>query len=492
MTTIDEVRTYGGWRRARGIGLAGLGPVQTVILLAAIVVPLVSASISFQAFAVTAPAAALLAAGMLIRWDGTSLSMFLLQRLRWLIGTSRGYTAYRSGVMAPAEYAWQLPGVLAPTTVIDVPDPTGSNYGAVWDKRRGTLTVTLRCAAASTWLANPGQTDAWVANWGNWLASLGYQPMVDYVAITVDTAPGTGTRLTDYMVTRMVPTAPLAARRVLQQLVAAAPAASADVETRLSITFRPAASPAKPRSFTEALDEVTRALPGLQDSLALCGVTILGRATAGQLAAMMRVAFDPAARGAVARLPHADIETWLTWKTSGPVAAEELRDRYRHDGAVSVSWAMHEPPRQRVQADVLARLVTPGRYPKRVTLMYRPMSAGQAAGAVEKEHNAAQFRSAVARAKKKDQTARDSADMEHARQAAHEEAVGAGVGAISIVATVTVEDEADLGRAIADIESRGEAAKVRLRRLHHSQAAGFAATLPAGICLPVLATYFPR
>jgi hypothetical protein len=141
---------------------------------------------------------------------------------------------------------------------------------------------------------------------------------------------------------------------------------------------------------------------------------------------------------------------------------------------------------------VLARLLAPGDHPKRVTLLYRPLTAGQAASEVEQQVNAAQFRSAFRRARKLDPTARDIADHEQAAQAAREEALGAGVGLISLWVTTTVLDAADLGRAVADVESRSETCKVRLRRLWRSQAAGFAVTLPAGICPPVLSRHWPH
>jgi hypothetical protein len=47
--------------------------------------------------------------------------------------------------------------------------------------------------------------------------------------------------------------------------------------------------------------------------------------------------------------------------------------------------------------------------------------------------------------------------------------------------TATVTDECDLSAAVADIEARAEQSKIRVRRLFGSQAAGFAATLPAGV-----------
>jgi hypothetical protein len=145
-----------------------------------------------------------------------------------------------------------------------------------------------------------------------------------------------------------------------------------------------------------------------------------------------------------------------------------------------------------VHADVLSRLLAPGPYPKRVSLVYRPFSAGDAARVTEREVNAAAFRDALRAAQKRDENARDRADKERALQAAREEAAGAGVGLMSMFVTVTVLDEDELGRAVADIESQAEVAKIRLRRLWASQAAGFATTLPCGLCPPQLATQWAR
>jgi hypothetical protein len=358
----------------------------------------------------------------------------------------------------------------------------------------------LATAATATWLVDRDQAATWVANWGGWLSGLGYQPMVRWVTITVDTAPASGSRLADYMAGRVAPNAPAAARRVLSQLVEVSPAAAADVQTRVCITFDPAHSPARPSGLEESVAEIGRTLPGLVDSLGSCGLTVLGRATAADLVATVRAAFDPAARGDVARLAGAGaggrsgdaVNRWLDWDTAGPVAADEQYDRYRHDSGWSVSWAWHEAPRSNVHADVLSRLLAPGPYPKRVSLIYRPFSAGEAARTVEREVNAAAFRDALRAAQKRDANARDRADKERALRAAHEEAAGAGVGLISMFVTVTVPDEDELGRAVADIESRAEVAKIRLRRLWASQAAGFATTLPCGICPPQLATQWPR
>jgi len=478
------------------MGLMGLGPGQTIIVLGSVTIMIISASVSLRSLAVTGPPALMLIGANLLHWDGVPVVHGIRERLRWAVGSSRARTVYRGGVMAAGEHAWQLPGVLAPTTLLTVKDPLGGDFGVVYNRRLGTMTATLRCAATSTWLADADAAEAWVSNWGSWLASLGHHPIVQFVSTTVDSAPDSGSRLADYVASRQAPHAPPSARKVLQQLVEAAPAASADVETRVSITFRPAAAPTRPRTVEEALSEIARQLPGLQDGLASCGVTVLSRATAADLMATVRAAYDPTLRGAVAQLvgrySGPELERFLDWDTCGPIAADEARGHYVHDSATSVSWAWHEAPRQPVHSDVLARLMAPGPFPKRVSLIYRPLPAGDAARIVEKEVNAAAFRSAYKRAQRRDESARDLADRELAMRNALEEATGAGVGLLTLFITVTVLDDEDLGRAIADIESRADAAKIRLRRLWASQAAGFATTLPCGVCPPILATHWPR
>ena len=274
----------------------------------------------------------------------------------------------------------QLPGTLAATELLSAEDGRGGRYGLVRDRHTGYLTATLRVVPASTWLADTGDADGWVANWGAWLASLGYLPALRWVTVTVDTAPDPGSTLTDQVAAAIDPSAPRAALEIMDQLVATAPAAAADVDTRVSITFDPAASPAAPedrqRGGHRDRADADRAWNRRSGS---CGVTVLGRARAADIAGIVRTAFDPAVRGEVNRLLASGIspalEEQLNWASAGPAGAEERWDCYQHDSGISVTYAWREAPRQNVRSDVLARLVAPGPYPKRVSLQYRPFPA---------------------------------------------------------------------------------------------------------------------
>jgi len=489
-------RDYGGWRRSRRIGLWGLGAAGTFIMLIAAVMLILVAAVDVKALVYVAPPVVVVGALGLTRISGESLALKVTRRLRWWHASARGYTQYRASVVTEHPAGFTLPGVLAPATLLSAENGYGGRYGIVWDRRTGMLTPTLRVVPASTWLADRADADGWVANWGGWLASLGYVPMVRWVTVTIDTAPEPGSTLADAVARVIDPAAPATARQIMGQLVDAAPAAAADVDTRVSVTFDPKASPAAPKNLTEAAAETGRAMIGLESSLAACGVAVIGRLAAPEIAGVIRTAFDPAARGEVLRIAAqaraGNDPGMLEWADAGPVGAEELSDHYRHDSGISVTWAWHEAPRQNVTADVLARLICPGPYPKRVSLQYRPFPAAAATRVLEAEVNAATFREHYRNRTGRDETARDAHDQARARQAAAEEAAGAGVCLISLFVTVTVTSIDDLPHATAWTEAAAESSKIRLRRMTYSQAAGFAATLPCGICPADLARRMPH
>ena len=198
-------RDYGGWRLRRGIGLFGFGMGGTIAMLAALLVLIITAAASPAALLYVAPP--LLAGGGigLARAGGEPLALAALRRARWRYASSRDWTRYRVAVVAEHSPAWRLPGVLAPLALLDAEDGYGGRYALVLDRRTGMMTATLRVIPASTWLADRADADTWVANWGGWLASLGYLPAVRWVTVTIDTAPEPGSTLADSVAARARP-----------------------------------------------------------------------------------------------------------------------------------------------------------------------------------------------------------------------------------------------------------------------------------------------
>jgi len=99
----------------------------------------------------------------------------------------------------------------------------------------------------------------------------------------------------------------------MDQLVATAPAATADVDTRVSLTFDPAAFPSRPGTAAEAITEVGRTLPGMESALGACGVAVLARARAawlpGRQARLVIGAFARAGNSEPLD-PQDDLRTW--------------------------------------------------------------------------------------------------------------------------------------------------------------------------------------
>ncbi|NAZ81037.1 hypothetical protein GTR02_04305 [Kineococcus sp. R8] len=488
---MSGIRTYGGWRRTRGIGLFGLGATATLIVLGCAVVPLLGLAIDVRTGLTLAVPCALVTLVTCARIDGVPFSHLVIRRCQWRWAVARGYTSLRAGVVSDHPSAWQLPGVLAPTELLSVEDGRGGRFGLVRDRSSGLLTATLRCASTSTWLVDGADADAWVSNWHSWLASRGFDPLVAWVAVTVDTAPEPGSTLARNVGVRLDGSAPRDTQILMAELVDGSPSASADVDTRVSITFDPSRAGDRLDDLADQAAEVSRALSGMEAALSECGVTVLARCSATELAGCVRVAFDPTSRGDVESVVGAGTTVEeggpLSWETSGPVAAEEAWDHYRHDSGTSITWSWHEAPRQQVTSNVLVRLMSPSRYPKRVTMLYKPLSAGSASRLLEGQVNAAAFREAYRRSQGRDATARDQADQEQAQNAAREEALGAGVVLMSLYATITVTDPDDLPAAVADVEARADQSKVQVRRMFGAQSVGFATTLPAGIYPPFVA-----
>jgi hypothetical protein len=491
--TVAAPRTYGNWRKERGFGIGQLGTAQTLAVFGAVIVPVGLLGTLPRLLVVFGPLAVLVLLAVFVRVGGQSVADVGVRWARFTRARSAGWTELSGGLLTDHPRREDLPGPMAPVVPLSVDDGRGGKQGLLWDRRTGWLTVVLRVSPVGLDLVDAAQADAWVANLGAFYADLGYQAMVRHVAVTVDTAPSGGTTLRDYLAGRVDPDAPHAARLVMDELVATAPAVSAEVDTRVSITFDPARATPRPADLMHAVAEVVRWLPGLEAGLSSTGVSVLGRASVQWLIARLRMAYDPASRGEVVRAlrhaaerpaPDPDSEV-LRWSEAGPVRAQELWDRWRHDSGITVSWGLAEAPRQAVLARVLAPLVAPGPFPRRVTLLYLPYPAAAAADEVEKEIQNNAVRAGFAQRTRKDETPRERDDRARARQAAQEEAEGAGVGRFTLYVSTTISADTGtdelLAAAAADVEQRAGQSKLRLRRLRGAQPAGFAAALGLGI-----------
>ncbi|MEU5858897.1 SCO6880 family protein [Nocardiopsis dassonvillei] len=461
---------YGGWRRRRSVGFAGLDGRQSILLVMSLVVPLFAALVLGWALALwLVPFAVLTAIGAVVSVRGVWVVDLALALARYSLGRARGQSQYRAQLWAPWPRRGDLPGVLAPTHLLQADEAGRGPVGVVWNKQSGRMSATYLLSPGGALLADQEQVSARVAGWGETLAALADDTAITHASVTIDLQPEVGTQLTDHVQARTAPTAPPLARQVVQEVVAAAPVTTTRIRARMTLTINPMATRA--RDIPGGVAETLRSLGGL--SLTAAGVDVLRRASADDLVRIVRTAFDPAAEQVI------DPDAWAQtdWADAGPVSAQEEVSYYAHDGMYSATWCLVEAPRQQVRHDVLMPLLAPGYFPRRVSILYRTLSRGEAGRLLAREKDAANARTYYQQKTGRDPSARDDADAARAHQAAYEEAQGAGLVEFSIFVTTTVRTLEQLVEASREVEQAASQSRLRLRPCWGGQAAAFATGL---------------
>lgn len=486
MTTESAPRSYGHWTKPKTAGLLGLSAIGTAILfIGAGFSVIVTMTSNILNGIITAAVFGLFLMTVAVKdKHGQSLLTRVTTQLGWMATKGQGTHIYRSGPLGRAEWGTvQLPGLAAGSRLTEWRDSYNRPFALIQIPMTSDYTVVVGTEPDGAALVDREQVDVWVAEWGMWLASLGDEPGIEAVSVTIETAPDTGTRLRREVTSRIDPNAPEFAKTLLHDLVEQYPAGSATIKAYVAITFTAAArAGGKKRTPEEMGRELASRLPGLTQSLSATGAGATHPLSAQELCEVIRVAYDPAAARLIDDANAAGDIPELYWPEVGPTAHQANWDSYRHDSAVSVTWMMSGAPRGNVPSSILARLLAPHRdvARKRVTLLYRPIDAAKAAAIVEADVSASTFN--VQSTNKP--TARNLTATRAALATAQEEADGAGLVNFGLLVTATVTNQAQEADAKAAIDNLSATARLRLRIVHGSQDSAFAAALPLGLVLP--------
>ncbi|MCB7138250.1 SCO6880 family protein [Cellulosimicrobium marinum] len=399
----------------------------------------------------------------------------------------RGESLYVAGPAGKVrDGSFTLPGLMAPSSLSEHQDAFGNRFGLIRLRAARHYTVVLEAYPDGDALVDQSTIDSQVAHWGAWLAQLGVDEGIVGASVTVETAPDSGVRLT-----RMVrgnideETAHPFAVNVATELVGELATGSPTIVTRLALTFSGTNIEGKSgdRGLTAMAEEIGNRLPVLLSSLWETGAGTSVRAcTAQDIIDFTRTAYDPTVAAQIEQA-RADGGTGLSWAEAGPTWHDDgALEVYYHDRAVSKSWQMYRGPNGMFFSNSLRRLVepTPGVLRKRVTILYRPIPAGEATDVVESDINNATFGASS----KQRATARQQQRLAYAKKAAQEEAAGAGLVRFGLIVTVTCARSDDLPRLEKMIPSLGNQARLRLRPALGNQAVAFQAGLPLGLVLP--------
>ena len=477
-------RTYGNWRRPRPPGLWHLGLISSVLLIAGVI-----AVIGVIALVGLLPGLLLLAVLLpffLLTLKPDMDGQTPLQRIGVRAGWRRARWGrshlYRSGPLGHTPHGtYQLPGLLAASQLSEAHDAYDRPFAVLCHPWVSHLTVVIETEPDGAALVDQSQVDQWVAHYGQWLAALSEEPGLLACQVCVETAPDPGTRLRHAIAERQDPHAPRLAIDTLNEIVSTYPAGAADLKARVALTFEMSAGGQR-KSATELARELATRLGGLTQRLHATGAGVAIPVDAQRLCEIVHSAYNPRAAELLEEARAAGEPAPLRWEDVGPAAAEARDQSYWHDGAASITWAMTQAPRGEIRENVLARLIAP--HPdiarKRVTLLYRMISPGEAARIVERDLHNAEFR--VNSANKP--SARAILEQSSARATAEEEARGAALHNFGMLVCATVLESGQLPAAHSAIANLAPTARVALRPVWGSQDSAFAAALPVGLFLP--------
>jgi hypothetical protein len=459
--------------------LLGLRPVQVALLLAAIGVLTLSFVVQM---------AALTRLGGVV---GSTLCLLVafgraeeLPTYRWLIlrgihtwRSMFGRQSYRAPVVEPRQHGrLQLPGEGGTLRIVTSP----SGLGIVHDPRRRRLVAVARIEGPAHLLQNADEQDRRVAAYGRLIAGLCQGNRIARAQVLERTLPDAADELGQWAKARKLdPTT--AAGEIYADLLAQAAPTAAKHETLFSFAVNLDAVSREVRKNGGGLVGATAVLESearaFQTSLAAAGVAgaWLG---AGDLAASLRTAFDPAA---TRTLPNPDE---LDAADAGPLAVDVSWDRLRTDSSFHRVYVVTEWPRIRATPSFLSPLLLKPGIRRTFTLVLEPIPMAKALRDARR-HRVERVSDRTTRSRIGQLETEEDRQLD-ADVAQRERDLAAGHGDVRWLGllVVSADNEDALDDACMEIEIAATQALLDLRRLVGQQLEGFiAAALPFGVGL---------
>ena len=162
---------------------------------------------------------------------------------------------------------FSLPGILAPTVLVETEDGYGRRVGVIHHRSTGRATVVIETEPDGAALVDQEDQDRRVASWGAWHAQLAEEPGLLACTVTIETAPATASRLRDTMGRRIDPRAPPLAKEIVAEVVAARRRrGAADITGYIALTYAIRRA-GRRRSIEDTAVEIASRLPGLTHGL---------------------------------------------------------------------------------------------------------------------------------------------------------------------------------------------------------------------------------
>lgn len=457
-----------------GVSMAGLGVV--IVVMSVFMV-----TRSLLATGVVMVVGAVVVVPLAVTVNGRTGWEFVVLRAQFATARARGELEYRAGRFSRIPGIAKLPGLLADSRLSEYETPGGKRFAVIHIRRTDHYCVVLRVLPRGKELVDQAQIDAWVEDYGQFLAAQSRGGEVVAVTSVLDNVVETQLRQRREVARLIRAGTPEYAQTVMAEAAADVGGVGVRIEARVAITYRAIGKGRIRRDTAEQAREIGQRLQGVLSQLARAGLPATPL-EAWEVLGLVRSRYDLASQRDVEAAGREIVST-QSWDSVGPLSHADRWDHYVHDGARSITWEMDAPPRGAVLENGLEELLRPRLdVPrKRVAVVYRLHSAAESADIVDSD-----FKDALAAEQTERGIASASASIrvDNTRAARQEQARGAGLTRFGILITITDTLDGDLPGIEASVRGMSAAARLGVRRCYASQAATFAASLGIGLILP--------
>lgn len=395
---------------------------------------------------------------------------------RWLWKATGGQVTFRRRIVRPRPIGTlALPGDVARLREYD--DPT-TGAGMIHDPTASTLTAVLSVTHPAFVLLDPGEQERRVNAWGRVLATVCRSGRISMLQVLERTLANSGTGLAEWWASHGTHDESWASTTYRELIDRAGPAGERHATTlSLSLDMRAAS-----RQIRTAGGGVRGAAAVLRQEMSTL-VAALRSAdlapsewlTCGQIAVILRSAYDPAVAATLER--HGELGQSLA--TAGPVAVNESWSKVRTDSAHHAVLWISEWPRSLVYPGFLAPVLLSTGIQRTFSLLCTPLRSDQAARDIRKKKTA--YISDAAQRQKIGQIedASQTAEFYDVLQQEADLTAGHGVLRFTGLISVSAATADELDAAVAAIEQAAIQASCETRLLVGQQAQAFtAAALP--------------
>lgn len=396
---------------------------------------------------------------------------------RWVWRSTGGQLLFRRRIVKPRPTGTlSLPGDAARLRQWLDPD---SGAVMVHDPHQATLTAIVGVSHPAFILLDPLEQQRRVTSWGRVLATACRSGRIASLQVMERTLPDSGKGLAEWWSQHGNQNGSWIATTYGELINRAGPAGERHASTiSVSLDMKTAARAIRAAGGGNrgAAAVLRQEMSTITAALRAADLAPSGWLEPGDLAVILRSAYDPVVAGALER--HGALGRDLA--TSGPVAVSESWSSVRSDSAHHCVLWISEWPRSLVFPGFLAPVLLSSGVRRTFTLLYTPMRTDQAARDIRKKKT--EYISDAAQRQRIGQIedAQQSAEFSDVLQQEADLTAGHGILRTTTgLIAVSALDPDELERAVADIEQAAIQATCETRRLWGQQAQAFsAAALP--------------